>query len=96
MSGIWNHFLVKSPLVGQNLVRRVKKEAVRQENLESKGYRSPLCRMLRALQSVHNAKVSVGETTTSAATMFQGAKRGVGTLWENCVGPMVGLWDSLD
>ena len=28
--------------------------------------------------------------------MFQGAKRGVGTLWENCVGPMVGLWDSLD
>jgi hypothetical protein len=28
--------------------------------------------------------------------MFQGAKRDVETLWENCIGPRVVLWDSLE
>ena len=43
--GIWNHLLVKRPLVGQNLVDHVRDETVRHESLETKGYRSPSRRM---------------------------------------------------
>jgi hypothetical protein len=70
MSGLWNHLLARSPHVGKKLALHVREEVVKQESLEEKGYRSPSWRVLKALQAVHGACVSVGETAVGAAPMF--------------------------
>ena len=96
MCGLWNHLLNRSRHGGKELALHVRDEVVRQESLEEQGYRSPSWRVLKALQAVHGARVSVGETAVGAAPMFQSARRGKETLWGDNEGPMVVLWDSLD
>ena len=82
--------------MGRKLALHVREEVVKQESLEENGYRSPSWRVLKALQAVHGACVSVRETAVGAAPMFQCARRGKETLWGKSEGPVVVLWDSLD
>ena len=57
------------------------KEVEHQELLEAAGYRSPSCRVLRALQSLLSATQLQGESAVAAPPFFPNAGRGTVLFW---------------
>ena len=73
----------------------IRKEVEHQDRLEAAGYRSPSCRVLRALQSLSATQLQ-GESAVAAPPFFPNAGRGTVRFWGNEQGPTVLLWDGLD
>jgi hypothetical protein len=59
------------------------------------GYRFPTWRILRALQSITEANVVIGESTITGAPFFEGAGRPSKSYWGPQQGRKVILWESL-
>ena len=78
-----------------DLLKLIHAETHHQNNLEASGYRSPTWRVLRALQSIINANVVIGESTITAAPFFEGAGRPSRSFWGPQQGRKVILWESL-
>jgi hypothetical protein len=57
------------------LLRLIYEETHHQTLLEASGYRSPTWCILRALQTIFQANVVVGESTITASPFFEGAGR---------------------
>jgi hypothetical protein len=78
-----------------DLLRSIHEEVHLQNTLEASGYRSPTCRILRALQVCSKAKVLVGESMITAAPLFEGEGRPSKPYWGPQQGRRVILWESL-
>ena len=78
-----------------DLLRLIYEETHHQTILEASGYRSPTWCILRALQSIFQANVFVGESTITAAPFFEGAGRPSKSFWGPQQGRRVILWESL-
>ena len=92
---MWNHLQTMWQAPPLDLLRLVHEETHHQNILEASGYRSPTWRILRALQSIIQAKVVVGESTITAAPFFDGAGRPSKPCWGPQQGRKVFLWESL-
>jgi hypothetical protein len=92
---MWNHLRVMWQGQPLDLLRRIHEEVHLQNTLEVSGYRSPTWRILRALQSIIKAKVLIGESTVTAAPIFEGAGRPSKPYWGPQQGRRVILWESL-
>ena len=68
---------------------------VESDLLEASGYRSPTWCILRALKSIFQANVVVGESTITAAPFFACAGRPSKSFWGPQQGRRVILWESL-
>jgi len=60
----------------QGLIKTIRKETKRTEELEEAGYRSPTWALLPALQQINSTTRIEGETAMSAPHFFQSAGRG--------------------
>ena len=94
-STTWNHLRMMWQAQPLDLLRLIHAETHHQNNLEASGYRSPTWRVLRALQSIINANVVIGESTITAAPFFEGAGRPSRSFWGPQQGRKVILWESL-
>jgi hypothetical protein len=86
-STTWCHLQTMWQAPPLDLLRLIYEETHHQTILEARGYRSPTWRILRALKSILQANVVVGESTITAAPFFEGAGRPSKSFW----GPQQGL-----
>ena len=77
------------------LIKTIRKETKRTEELEETGYRSPTWAFLRALQQINSATKIEGEAAMSAPPFFQSAGRGDLLFWGKKEGRTVVIWESL-
>ena len=91
----WNHLQIMWQAQPLDLLKLIHAETHHQNNLEASGYRSPTWRVLRALQSIINANVVIGESTITAAPFFEGEGRPSRSFWGPQQGRKVILWESL-
>jgi hypothetical protein len=94
-STTWNHLQTMWQAQPLDLLRLIYEETHHQNVLEASGYRSPTWCILRALQSIFQANVVVGESIISAAPFFEGAGRPSKPFWGPQQGRRVILWESL-
>jgi len=94
-STTWNHLRAMWQASPLDLLRLVHQETHVQNVLEASGYRTPTWRILRALQSICNANVVVGESLITAAPFFEGAGRPSQPFWGPQRGRKVILWEGL-
>jgi len=87
-SGGWNFFKKQECWEGheQALIKTIRKETKRTEELEEAGYRSPTWAVLRALQQINSATRIEGEAAMSAPPFFQLAGRGDLLFWTGSCG----------
>jgi hypothetical protein len=74
----------------------VHEETQHQDCIEACGYRSATWRILRALKSVNEAKVVLGESAVTAAPFFENAGRPSKPFWGQQQGSKLVLWESLN
>ena len=94
-STTWNHFQTMWQASPLDLLRLIHEETHHQIVLEASGYRSPTWRILRALKSIFQANVVVGESIITAAPFLEGAGRPSQPFWGPQQGRRVILWESL-
>ena len=95
-SSTWNHIQTLWQGTPLDLLRSMFKETQYQDRIETGGYRSPTWRILRAIQTVNEAKMVVGESTVTAAPFFASAGRPSQPFWGPQQGNKLVLWESLD
>jgi hypothetical protein len=95
-SSTWNHLQALWQGTPLDLLRSVFKEIQYQDRIEACGYRSPTWQILRALLSVNEAKVMVGESAVTAAPFFDCAGRPSQPFGGLQQGNKVVLWESFD
>ena len=93
-STMWNHLQTMWQAPPLDLLRLVYEETHHQNILEASGYRSPTWQILRALQSIINTNVVVGESIINAAPFLEGAGRPSKPFWGPQQGRKVILWES--
>jgi hypothetical protein len=94
-SSTWNHLQELWQGAPLDLLRAVYKETQQQDRIEACGYRSPTWRTLRALRSVNESKVVIGESAVTAAPFFDSAGRPSQPFWGAQPGNKLVLWESL-
>ena len=94
-STTWNHLQTMWQAPPLDLLRLIYEERHHQNILEASGYRSPTWCILRALRSIFQANVVVGESTITTAPFFEGAGRPSKSFWGPQQGRRVILWESL-
>jgi hypothetical protein len=72
-STTWSHLQTMWQAPPLDLLRLIYEETHHQTILEASGYRSPTWCILRALKSIFQTNVVVGESTITAAPFFEGA-----------------------
>jgi hypothetical protein len=92
---MWNHLRMMWQAQRLDLLRLIHAETHHQNTLEASGYRSPTWRILRALQSITEANVVIGESTVTASPFFEEAGRPSRSYWGPQQGRKVILWESL-
>ena len=80
-STTWSHLQTMWQAPPLDLLRLINEETHHQTILEASGYRSPTWCILRALKSIFQANVVVGESTITAAPFFEGAGRPSKSFW---------------
>jgi hypothetical protein len=91
----WNHLQTMWQAPPLDLLRLIYEETHHQTILEASEYRSPTWCILRALQTIFQANVVVGESTITASPFFEGAGRPSKSFWGPQQGRRVILWESL-
>jgi hypothetical protein len=71
----WNHLRLMWQGPSLDLLRKVYEETQHQNRIEACGYRSATWRILRALKSMNQAKVMVGESAVTTAPFFESTGR---------------------
>jgi hypothetical protein len=94
-STTWSHLQTMWQAPPLDLLRLIYEETHHQTILEASGYRSPTWCILRALKSIFQTNVVVGESTITAAPFFEGAGRPSKSFWGPQQGRRVILWESL-
>jgi hypothetical protein len=94
-STTWNHLQAMWQGPSLDLLSQVYEETQHQDRIEACGYRSATWRILRALKSINQAKVMVGESAITAAAFFESAGRPSKFFWGPQQGKKVILRESL-